>query len=449
VKKFLFHLLTIVCLLALTPLTAQATGDITIFVNPGNAVSGATVSFMVSGQSKSAQSDNMGIARFSGIPAGTYNFKVAKSGYSDGSAAFTIVEGSNTGSIYLGVQTGNATITVNDKATGKPVSSVQVSVMANGQQAYLNTDASGVAAFTNIKTGTYIFEALVSGYKTATTTVTITNGGTAQGKITIEALTSVPGSGYGDVTVFANPGSPISNAVITFTVNGQTKTAQSDSKGMAKFTQIPAGSYTFKSTKFGYYDGSLTQSIYSGVTTSVSLPMATKYGNATITVVDAAKKAISGAEVGTYVSGQLTLVNTNSSGAAAYTKIQIGTYTFSVRKSGYNDNSAVVSVTLNNTTKQTIALAQPLQVTLHFTNLPNGLTLDQGILVTSSGGYAAIVSSITKDQNVTIREGGTFDFKARWIDASKKYRYTKTSAVNIPKSGKYDIKAYGDPGSPF
>ncbi len=430
-----------------------AEGDITIFVNPGNSVSDATVSVTVNGKVMTAVSNYMGIAVFNKLPTGTYTFTASKSGYGQGSGSFTVNAGSgNTGSIFLSAQTGNAEITVNDKNTGKAISGVQVTVSIAGVSQYVNTDSKGVAAFANLKTGAHSFATLKTGYKDSSTNVTITQNGNTKTTVRLEPVVASKGA-FGDIAVFVNPGNAVSGADVSVAAKGDTKKTKSDAQGIARFYQVPTGKYTFKANMEGFKEGTAELQINDGPSNTGSIVMVPRVGDVKITVQDKyTKKPISGVQVTVSIRGVSQYQNTNGSGIVSFPKIQVGTHAFKTLKSGYFESVTNVTVQENKLVAQTIFISQPIPAKLHFelsSSAKSDLTYKSGCLRAEKSSWNKSVQKVSSDQTVEVPEPGEYRFHARWDDKRTRFpRYTKSDIINITKPGTYNLNPTASPDDP-
>ena len=259
---------------ALTPVANQ-TLDVTIAldirnnanitINDGtNPISGATVSVTVNGTVQTASTNGSGVASFTNIPTGTYTFTATMNGYTSSSASVSVNNGATAvGTISMTRQTGNANITINDGTN--PISGATVSVTVNGIAQTASTNGSGVASFTNIPTGTYIFTATMNGYTSSSASVSVNNGATATETISMSRQT-------GNAMIFVNPGvGPISGAIVSVIVNGTQQTARTNYYGMAVFNNIPTGTYTFTAMAGGYTTNTTSVTITNGTTITGSI----------------------------------------------------------------------------------------------------------------------------------------------------------------------------------
>ncbi len=441
--KKLLSITLIIFLMGLFTMPAHAADiSITVFVNPGGSISGgdATVTATGNGVTKTATSDhNTGMCNIS-LPAGTYTFTATKGG-STGTITQAVSSSQTTVSIsFSSTASGNATITVQDQATNSPIGNEPVNLTGNGVSKQVTTTTSGQASFTNIPTGTYTISALeMTNYNSASGSVTITSGATAAATLKLAPKST---SGTGNITIFINPGNVVSGATVSVTVNGQTKTATSDSAGQAQFTALPAGTYTFMATAARYNSGSASLTVYQGANNG-TINMTPQLGNATITVLDKTtnKPFARGVPVNLTGNGLSQQVITNANGVAAFNNIQVGTYTFStLAPAGYVNTSVNATIGNNTTVTSTINIPRvpadtSLTVKLHFPSIPSGQTYQVGFLKAEGGSWESnSVGSISSDQTVKVPASGNYRFYARWLGRTG-IRYTMTDVINITTNG--------------
>ena len=119
---------------------------------------------------------------------------------------------------------------------------------------------------------------------------------------------------------------------------------QTDSNGNLVITNVLAGTYTVAVKKCGYKDSSDTITVTGDI--ALTLTMTPQTYTLTVCCKDLKGKAVSGASV--YINGNYQGV-TDSSGKLIVTNITLGTYTVTVKKSGYKDSSVTVTVASDKT----------------------------------------------------------------------------------------------------
>jgi len=221
----------------------------TITDTGGNALN-AVVTQSPSGTTKTAVS---GVATFTGLTVGTYDFTISLDGYVSKTLSVTIAGGTTTPvTVALARQSGTVTITVYPSGSSTPLTTATVSLTV-GSAVQTAPTTSGAATFTNIPVGNYNFTASAAGYVTSggTDTVPVTSsGGSASvnlinktytisaaagsnGTISPSGDISVPYGGYRTFTFQPNTNCYISSV----TVDGVSISTQIDSY---TFTQVAA-----------------------------------------------------------------------------------------------------------------------------------------------------------------------------------------------------------------
>ncbi|MDF2874379.1 MAG: putative invasin [Sporomusa sp.] len=355
---------TIAAELALTPLAPQ-TANVTITVidyDDKQPIGGATVTATLEGVTISTTNTTSdGKAIFENLTPGHYNLKVTKVGYSR-SELSTNIEDTTSKTIELILPKGQITITV--KGTdGKPISGVAVSTMVEiGDEikpVTETTNASGIAKFTKLPTGTYTFTATEAGYDSNTTAVTVLGANKEAGTITlspklITAQVNVKDGDEKNVAWYAN---------VRVTGNGVDQTKTTDASGNVTFS-LPAGEYLFAATyKYdGYYTNDSKTVVLSDETSSVNLTMVRKVGNLTLIVKDRdSQQPISGAEIFvSYSDPKNVLGYTDGEGKLTLTNVPTGTYAYTATKY-YYQGMIYSAVTVNEgTNEQVIELPRAL-----------------------------------------------------------------------------------------
>lgn len=133
-------------------------------------------------------------------------------------------------------------------------------------------------------------------------------------------------------------------------LNGCCK-GQTDSNGKLAITNVLAGKYTVTAKKCGYKDTSSTTTVNGDA--SLTLTMTAQTYTLTVCCKDSKGKAVSSANV--YLNGNPKGA-TDLNGKLTITNLSAGTYTVTVKKSGYKDTSVNVTVTGDKTITITIAM---------------------------------------------------------------------------------------------
>ena len=358
---------------------ARQTGGVKITVTDGaSALSGATVSVTVNGQAQTATTAANGEATFANLPTGTYTFTATKAGYGSGTASDAVIADGTTATVTIALarQTGGAKIMVADGAS--PLGGATVSVTVNGQAKTATSAANGEATFANLPTGTYTFTATKTGYGSGTASdVVIADGITTTATIALARQTG------GAKIMVTDGATPLKDATVSITVNGQAQTATTAANGEASFTNLPTGTYTFTATKAGYGSNMANNvAITSGATTPATIALTRQTGNVKITVTDG-DNPISGITVSVTVNGQVKAETTNAQGEVTFTSIPTGQYTFTAT-SGFASNTADVTIAADAMASKTIFLPAMGSVDFTVTN-GSGAVSGAKISVTVNG----------------------------------------------------------------
>ncbi|WP_436903036.1 beta strand repeat-containing protein [Halovenus halobia] len=202
--------------------------DVSASDQNGNALEGATVT--VDGQT--AQTDASGVATFSDLETGTYDVTV-ETGEQTATTQATVEADSTTTTdvtVELPPETGSLEVSASDQ-DGNAIEGATVSV--NGQTA--QTDASGVATFSGLETGTYDVTVEAEG-ESATTQATVEADATTTADVTVELPAE---TGSLEVSVSNQDGAAVEDAAVS--VAGQS--AQTNANGVATFSGLESGTY--------------------------------------------------------------------------------------------------------------------------------------------------------------------------------------------------------------
>lgn len=356
-----------------------------------------------------------GVGVISGLNVGTYTIRATYFNYSNDSSTVTIQKDQvvNAG-ISLPVVGGNIVVNVFD-AQGSSINgaTVTANVVSEGiaqaegnlfdrvlgvKTAFaaeavftlsMTTGTDGTAHFANLPPGNYRFTVQANGQSMNSIPATVpTNGGTSNVNVVLPSSDNTTGSAA--ITV-SDGSSPLSGAAVTVTVNGTAQTVTTNSTGLATFSDMPAGSYTFSVSKEGYISNTGTVAINSGVTAAKTISLALPNGNTSITVTDGTNP-INGATVSIMVNGSVHTLTTDNAGIAAFTDLIAGSYTFTASKEGYNTNSGTATVTAGVSTTANISLTRQLSnVTITITDGTNTVS---GATVTLNGTTSGITDEV-------------------------------------------------------
>ncbi|MGF7046788.1 hypothetical protein J2T13_001286 [Paenibacillus sp. DS2015] len=325
------------------------TGTVTGIVHgSGNSpISGASVSI----GGISVITDVLGEFTLTNISPGSQTITVGSAGYNNGSATVTVTAGQNvsTGTITLTevVTTGTVTGAVYGPGNS-PICGASVSIGGISDV----TDAEGEFTLTKIAPGSQTVTVSSTGYNNESATVTVTAGqSVSAGTIT---LTEVATTGTVTGAVYGPGNSPISGASVS--IGGISDVT--DAQGEFTLTNIVPGSQTVTVSSAGYNNGSATVTVTAGQNVStgtITLTEVATTGTVTGIVHGSNNSPLSGASVSI---GGISVI-TDALGEFTLTKIAPGSQTVTVSSTGYNNESATVTVTAGqNVSAGTITLTE-------------------------------------------------------------------------------------------
>ncbi|HEV3042014.1 MAG TPA: carboxypeptidase regulatory-like domain-containing protein [Candidatus Angelobacter sp.] len=250
-------------------------------------------------------------------------------------------------------------ITQNGGATGTLTGSVTNTSSAPLNGAQITTD-SGISASTapdgtytlnNIPAGPTTVTAALSGYQSASQSVTTAAGNT----------TSVPSIQLAPVNPGKITGSVVDGngtAIAGATVNGAGLTAITDGNGAYTLGNVPAGSVALNASANGFQPASETVTVTAGNTTAApAMALLSNNGNVTGKVVDSSNNAIGGATV-SFGGGTAT---TDANGIYNFTNLPPGTIQLVASATGFQSVTQNVSVVAGTTTTANFTLPTALR----------------------------------------------------------------------------------------
>jgi hypothetical protein len=233
-----------------------------------------------------------------------------------------------------------------------PVGKISVSSSPSGARIYLDGTDMGFntpATLTSISAGSHTIILKKSGYNDYSTSVTVTGGQTSgiSATLTVQQTT-------GSINVRSTPtGATI---VIDGTTRGTTP---------ATLTSISAGSHTIVLKKSGYNDYSTNVTVTGGQMSSISVTMTVQQTTGSINV----RSTPGGATI--VLDGK-----TRGTTPATLTGISAGSHTIVLKKSGYNDYPASVTVTAGQTSSISATLTvQQITGSINIKSTPAGATI--------------------------------------------------------------------------
>ncbi|MCK5216783.1 MAG: Ig-like domain-containing protein [Methanosarcinales archaeon] len=220
----------------------------------------------------------------------------------------------------------------------------------------------------------------------------------------------------------------VEGAYVSF---GDIEIGATDSNGELVYTPTETGSFNITASKSGYNsDSSEIEVIFQPTALDITFPSVIDKNELLTILVTSEGSPLSGASV---MFGSIDLGTTPSSGNISHTPDEIGTFTISASKSGYQDAS------------KDIDISDP-SAKLVFTNLMiDPEVVDPGQIVTISvetANFGTLREAETVILNINEEEESTRDVTLGPGEIS-----TVTFSVNKSKSGKYDVEIGGLEGS--
>jgi hypothetical protein len=246
--------------LAFDPSLYTVSGTVTV---PAGPASGASVRLRAGAAligSGSTAAD--GSYTISGVPDGTYTVEASLSGYVTGTVSVTVSGGDAGGrNLTLVPRTYTVSGTVTTDVPAGPASGASVRLRAGAAPlgAPVTAAADGTYTLTGIPDGAYTVEASLSGYATATVSVTVSGGDVPDGDLAL-VQTTVSG------TISKSDGGAASGASVQLKAGaaplGAPVTAAAD--GTYTVSGVPDGAYTVEVSLSGYATGTVPSFTVSG-----------------------------------------------------------------------------------------------------------------------------------------------------------------------------------------
>ncbi|HET9838380.1 MAG TPA: carboxypeptidase regulatory-like domain-containing protein [Candidatus Angelobacter sp.] len=333
----------------------------------------------------------------------------------------------------------NGTITGNvTNTSGAPVQGASVTSGGNGAI----TGSDGAYSI-SAPAGTATVTAALSGYQSASTTVTVTAGASTAAS-TLQLAPINPGNVTGSVVNSSNEG--LSGATVT--AAGLNTVTAAD--GSYALNNLPAGSTTITASLTGFQSNSTSVTVVAATTTAApTITLTSNSGSITGTVTSAAGGAIASASVG-YGGGTAT---TDSTGRYTLNNVPVGAVQLVASASGFQ--SATQNVTVNggatSTANFTLSPVTGGTVTGKVTNISNGATLagaavswSGGSTTTNTSGIYTLTGVTAGTQNITASASG---YLPRTLGAGVTSGATTTLNIPLATAGKITAKVVTSTGA--
>ena len=390
---------------ATPPATTSLQG---IVVNgTGAAIQGASVTL---DGGATVMTDASGKFAFNNQAAGAFTLTISAAGYASATVTGPLVAGVNDiGKIALPslppLPTDATLSGVIKDNNGNPLQNVTVSV----RTASAVTDASGAYQITGINPGTATVTATLSGYQTATTSVTFVAGNSYLFSPTLYTASVTPPATSLQGVVVSGTGTAIQGASVML---GSGAAVGTDASGKFVFNNQAAGAFTLTISATGYTSVKVTGSLVAGVNDIGKIVLT---ASPSLLVMDATLNGIIKSSNGnplqnvTVVVGAASAV-TDASGAYQITGLSSGAATVTASLSGYQTVTANITLVAGS--------SYQFSPTLYATGVTPPATSLQGIIVNRTGAAVPGVSvTLGGGATVTTDANGKFAFNNQAADA--------------------------------
>ncbi|MDR0276157.1 MAG: carboxypeptidase regulatory-like domain-containing protein [Burkholderiaceae bacterium] len=343
------------------PTTGDMRGKV-VDQSTGLPIAGATVQLVENSSSASTASD--GRFAFGGVAPGAYTLRASALGYRAASGSVPVVAGQVTdlGSIALAPAPLTAALSgVVKNSSGNSLANVIVAVGT----ASTFTDATGAYQITGLSPGAATITATLSGYQTATASVTFVAGNSYLFSPTMYATNvTPPATSLRGTVVDGATGAALANANVM--LNGATAVVTA-ANGQFTFTNQSAGAFTLTVSATGYTGITATGSMVTGVNDvgKIALSVAPVASTLSGLVTDADTHApIASASIA--VSGQGLTGTTDANGKYSITDISGSTLTLYVSAPGYLTQTLQVTLPQAGNATLDIQLTKPAAAGISF-----------------------------------------------------------------------------------
>ncbi|MBZ5504448.1 MAG: carboxypeptidase regulatory-like domain-containing protein [Acidobacteriia bacterium] len=327
----------------------------------------------------------------------------------------------------VGTVTGKVTNTA-----GAPILGASVSSGGNGAV----TGADGAYTL-QVPTGSATLTAALSGYQSASETVSVTAGASTQAA-TLQIQPVNPGNVTGRVA--DSSGAALAGA----SINAHGLSALSAADGSYALNNLPAGQTTIAASLTGFQSGSAAVTVVAAATSvAPTIILVSGSGSITGTVKSSSGAAIAGASVG-FGGGTAT---TNASGVYSLTGVPVGTVQLVASATGFSSVTQNVTVNSGATTTANFTLAAASgggTVTGKVTNISNGAVLASatvswsgGSTTTNTSGIYTLTNVAAGNQNITATKTGYLN---RTGTAAVTAGATSTLNLQLATAGKITAK---------
>ena len=331
---------------------------------------------------------------------------------------------------------GNIKTTVTNSLNSTALVGAVVQAYQNGAAVgnAVTTDPSGQALISGLNAGTYTMNVTYANYSGISQAVTVTKDQTSA-----TAVSLAVNGGSATLTVVNAQSQAVNGATVVATLKNTTVaaaersvidrilgvkiayagtssysfTATTDANGVATFTNLPPGTYTFTCTENGLSMQSQDVTVTAGSSSTITLLVSNSGGNVIAVVKSTSGALLSGATVNV-LSGSTVVASgtTDQSGIALLGGITAGTYTLAVSLTNYVSSTTNVTVTDRGTSSSNIALTAQAMGTAQITVTDGTHSLSGATVSTTVSGVT--YSGTTNNAGIATISlpAGTYTFAA-------------------------------------
>jgi len=194
-----------------------------------------------------SSTDSNGLVSYgdtSTLPRTSYSYVVYARDAAGNKSAVSNKVSITTPTMVAGLSSVTGTVT---GSGGVALSSAKVSYTLNGSTHTVSTNSSGYYVISSLPAGSLNLSYTYSGYVPSTVTVSL-----LADQNTVQSLNLAKYGAISGTVSSAATSKPLANVVISYQLNGVTKTVKTGNTGVYNLTSLPAGSYTLTYSLTGY-----------------------------------------------------------------------------------------------------------------------------------------------------------------------------------------------------
>lgn len=358
----------------------------------GTAIAGAKLTASLGSVHVSVESRADGEYTILDLAPGTYALAASKTGYHPAVADNLVVKAGQTTEANLKLtaisdsETKGRIFGTVRNGEGKAIPGARVYAFAGEVAVDATTNAEGRYELLGLVAGAYSVRAHKDGYQDAVATnVHVTAGATTNRDLTLAAVASPNGRLSG--TVIDSLSNWRAGATVSITDGAHQYQINSTINGAYTIPDVVPG--TYKATcSLNHYGTAIAEhvSVAAGHTTTLNFTLHPKPGSLAGVVRDSHGTVVAGATVMLGTGSNQRSVQTNLAGRYEIAQLAAGNYTATASKTGYNPDSAAVTIGIDAQTEHDFVIQQTTGTITGYAKDAATLELLNDVLVTATNG---------------------------------------------------------------